>query len=144
MAVEILPIRVPVRSRRFDLFKSLAGFEFQADDILVISSKYVSISEGRTVKLSSVKPSARALAIAKEAEMEPFMAELVLRESDYILRGVAGFLLTIKDGMIAPNAGIDRSNVPHGYAVLYPTRPFESAHLLRRKFQDLLGIRVGI
>ena len=35
---------------------------------------------------------------------------------------------------LCPNAGIDRSNIPKGYAVLYPSRPFDSADQLRLNF----------
>jgi coenzyme F420-0:L-glutamate ligase len=76
--------------------------------------------------------------------MDDKMAELVLRESDYILKGVPGFVLAIRDGMIAPNAGIDKSNVPKGYAILYPRHPFRTAEKLKQKFSSELGIRVGI
>jgi coenzyme F420-0:L-glutamate ligase len=46
--------------------------------------------------------------------------------------------------MIAPNAGIDKSNVPKGYVILYPRDPFGTAEKLRLKFLADLGIRVGI
>ena len=67
--------------------------------------------------------------------MDAKLTELVLRESDYVMsRAVPGFLLTIRDGMIAPNAGIDKSNVPRGYAILYPRNPFETAEKLNSNF----------
>jgi F420-0:gamma-glutamyl ligase len=37
-----------------------------------------------------------------------------LREADMMVNGIPGFLLCIKDGMLAPNAGIDKSNAPKG------------------------------
>jgi coenzyme F420-0:L-glutamate ligase len=46
--------------------------------------------------------------------------------------------------MIAPNAGIDRSNAPAGHVILYPKNAFESAGALRKKFKAELGLRVGI
>jgi coenzyme F420-0:L-glutamate ligase len=46
--------------------------------------------------------------------------------------------------MIAPNAGIDRSNVPDGYAILYPRDPFMTAERLRQKFLLELDVRLGI
>jgi coenzyme F420-0:L-glutamate ligase len=142
--VEVLPIRIEIKRGRFDLFESLQGFDFRGDDIVVISSKFVSMSEGAIVDLGKVRVSKKARALAKKCYMEPKMAELVLRESDCIIRGVPGFLLAVRDGMIAPNAGIDKSNVPKGYAILYPRDPFGTAEKLRQKFQDRLGIRVGI
>lgn len=142
--VEILPVHVEVKKGRFDLFESLKGFGYKDNDILVISSKFVSMSEGAVVNLAKIRVSKKARALAAKCHMDQKMAELVLRESDYIVKGVPGFLLAIKDGMIAPNAGIDRSNVPKGYAILYPRDPFGTAEKLKQKFQKELGIRVGI
>jgi coenzyme F420-0:L-glutamate ligase/coenzyme F420-1:gamma-L-glutamate ligase len=142
--VEILPIHVKARRGRFDLFGNLQGFGYKCNDIVVISSKFVSMSEGSMVKLSRVRVSKKAKELAARCHIDVKLAELVLRESEYILRGVPGFLLAIQDGMIAPNAGIDKSNVPRGYAILYPHHPFETAEKLKRKFLTELDIRVGI
>jgi coenzyme F420-0:L-glutamate ligase len=142
--VEVLPIRIGIRKRRFDLFGNLQRFDYRDEDILVISSKFVSMSEGAVVDLSKVRVSKKARSLAAKCHMEPKMAELVLRESDYVVKGVPGFLLAVRDGMIAPNAGIDKSNVPKGYAILYPRDPFGTAEKLRDKFRAERGVRVGI
>jgi coenzyme F420-0:L-glutamate ligase len=76
--------------------------------------------------------------------MDPRIAEMTIRESDYILGGLPGFLLSIRDGMIAPNAGIDKSNVPSGFIILYPNDAFKTANNLRLKFLSYCKIRVGI
>jgi coenzyme F420-0:L-glutamate ligase len=142
--VEILPITIEVKKERFDLFNSLQGFNYNNDDIIILSSKFVSMSEGAVVNLGRIRASKKARALATKCHMDVKMAELVLRESDYIIKGVPGFLLAIRDGMIAPNAGIDRSNVPRGYAILYPRNPFGTAENLKQRFRSELGIRVGI
>jgi coenzyme F420-0:L-glutamate ligase/coenzyme F420-1:gamma-L-glutamate ligase len=144
LVVEILPISVKTQRSKFDLFENLLGFVYKDNDIVVISSKFVSMSEGSIVKLSGVKVTKRANELAIQNHMDARLAELVLRESDCILGGVPGFLLAIRDGMIAPNAGIDKSNVPKGYAILYPRSPFDTAEILRLKFLVELGLRVGI
>lgn len=144
MVVEILPISIKTQRSRFDLFGSLQGFVYKHNDIVVISSKFVSMSEGSIVKLSTIKVKKRAKDLANQNHMDAKLAELVLRESEYLMPGVPGFLLAIRDGMIAPNAGIDKSNVPKGYAMLYPRDPFGTAEKLRLKFLADLGIRVGI
>jgi F420-0:gamma-glutamyl ligase len=46
--------------------------------------------------------------------------------------------------MIAPNAGIDKSNVPPGFVILYPNDAFKTAKYLRSKFLLEYRIRVGI
>jgi coenzyme F420-0:L-glutamate ligase len=142
--VHILPIHVNAQRDRFDLFGSLRGFGYKHNDIVVISSKFVSMSEGSVIKLSKVRVSKKAKDLSAKCHIDVKLAELVLRESEYVLRGVPGFLLTIQDGMIAPNAGIDKSNAPRGYAILYPRHPFETAEKLKCKFLSELGIRVGI
>ena len=142
--VEILPIHVKVRRGKFDLFGSLLEFDYKSNDIVVISSKFVSMSEGSIIKLSKVRVSERAKELSVKCHIDVKLAELVLRESEYVLRGVPGFLLAIQGGLIAPNAGIDKSNVPRGHAILYPRHPFETAENLKSKFLTELGIRVGI
>ena len=115
--VEVLPIHIGIRKKRFDLFASLQGFDYKDDDIIVISSKFVSMSEGALVDMGKVRAGKKARALAKKCHMDAKMAELVLKESDYVVKGVPGFLLAVRDGMIAPNAGIDKSNVPKGYVL---------------------------
>jgi coenzyme F420-0:L-glutamate ligase / coenzyme F420-1:gamma-L-glutamate ligase len=142
--VEILPIRVRAQRGKFDLFENLQGFGYKENDIVVISSKFVSMSEGSIVRLSKVRVSKKARELAVKCHTDVKLTELVLRESQYVLRGVPGFLLAIRDGMIAPNAGIDKSNVQKGYAILYPRHPFETAEKLKSKFLVERGIRVGV
>jgi coenzyme F420-0:L-glutamate ligase/coenzyme F420-1:gamma-L-glutamate ligase len=144
VVVEIQPIYIKTQRGRFDLFESLQVFEYKYNDIIVISSKFVSMSEGSIIKLNKVKVRKKAKELATKNHMDAKLAELVLRESEYVMKGVPGFLLAIRDGMIAPNAGIDKSNVPRGYAILYPRDPFEIAEKLKLKFLAELGKRVGI
>ena len=67
-----------------------------------------------------------------------------MQQADNIVSGIPGFLLTIKDGMIAPNSGIDKSNCPAGKIILYPKDSFKSAKYLRKKIFKKFGIKVGI
>ena len=144
--MEILPISVPIKKGEFDLFDSiiLSNFKFRENDMLIVSSKYVSMSEGSVMNLDKVKVSRKAKSLASEYHMSAKLAELTLREADYIYKGIPGFLLAVKNGVMAPNAGIDKSNVPQGFVVLYPSEPFKSAENLRRRFLVNLGIKVGV
>src|SRR5688572_33147918 len=120
--MEIFPIKIPKKDEGFDLFRTIveSKFQFLADDILVISSKFVSMSERSLIDLKNVKVSKKARALALKFKMDERIAQVTLQESDYVVSGIPGFLLTINDGMIAPNAGIDKSNCPQGKIVLYP------------------------
>ncbi|HSN96365.1 MAG TPA: coenzyme F420-0:L-glutamate ligase [Nitrososphaeraceae archaeon] len=144
--MEVLPIHSSIKRGKFGLFDSLvaSGLKFKDDDIIVISSKFVSMSEGALLRLGEIKVSKEARIIATRYKMDPKIAEITLRESDYILGGIPGFLLSFSDGMIAPNAGIDKSNVPPGFVILYPNDAFETAENLRSKFLLEYRIRVGI
>jgi coenzyme F420-0:L-glutamate ligase / coenzyme F420-1:gamma-L-glutamate ligase len=144
--LEVLPIPSSTKRDKFDLFDSLiaSGLKFKNGDIIVISSKFVSMSEGAVLKLSKIKVSKKARVLANRFHMDPKIAEITIRESDYIFGGLPGFLLSIRDGMIAPNAGIDKSNVPPGFVILYPADAFKSAENLKFKFLIYRKIRVGV
>jgi coenzyme F420-0:L-glutamate ligase len=144
--LEVLPIPSSTKRDKFDLFDSLiaSGLKFKNGDIIVISSKFVSMSEGAVLKLSKIKVSKKARVLANRFHMDQKIAEITIRESDYIFGGLPGFLLSIRDGMIAPNAGIDKSNVPPGFVILYPIDAFKSAENLKFKFLIYRKIRVGV
>lgn len=121
-----------------------AGIDPADGDIVVISSKYVSYSQGRLVDMSGVAASEEADALASKYSMSPALAELVLRESDRIIGGMPGFVMAeTAGGLIAPNAGIDRSN-GGGTAVLYPEDPHWQAEVLRRSLLVRSGVRAGV
>jgi coenzyme F420-0:L-glutamate ligase / coenzyme F420-1:gamma-L-glutamate ligase len=145
----VIPVEAPVKQTTFDLYATLidslqsAGETLQDGDILAVSSKYSAISEGRVVALADIQVGEEAHAIAQRYQMNPVMAQLVFQEADHIFGGIPGFLLTHKDGIMSPNAGIDRSNIPGGYAVLFPKDPFASAAALRRAIREHMHVDVG-
>ncbi len=150
MGVELIPVKVRPMKEKFDLFHTIvqyideSGQQLADGDILVVSSKFVSVSQGNIVALDGVEPGEKALKMADKFSMDPRLAELVVRESDFIFGGVPGFVLAVREGVVAPNAGIDRSNVQHGYAILHPREPFEEAEMLRRKVAEELGRKIGV
>ncbi|MGH9980091.1 MAG: coenzyme F420-0:L-glutamate ligase [Nitrososphaeraceae archaeon] len=139
-------IKIKTKKKMFNLFETLisAKYEFKDGDILVLSSKFVSMSEGSIVDLRKIRPSSKAKNLAKNYQMNPSFVEVVIRESDVIFGGLPGFLLTIKNGILAPNAGIDKSNIPSNYVICLPINPFISAENLRMEFLIRSGIKVGI
>ena len=81
-------------------------------DILVLAQKIVSKAEGRMVNLATVTPSERALELAWQSEKDARVVELMLRESNEILRVRAGTIIVEhRLGFVCANAGIDHSNV---------------------------------
>lgn len=148
--LHFIPIHSPFMTQAFDLSAeilnciSAAGESLQDGDILIVSSKYAAIAEGRIVTLSEVQAGAAALELAARYKIEPQMAELVIQESDHIFGGIPGFLMSVKDNVIAPNAGIDNSNIPSGQVVLYPVDAFDTAARLRLALKATTGAELGI
>jgi coenzyme F420-0:L-glutamate ligase len=120
------------------------GSVLREGDVLVLSSKFLAISEGRVVTLCSVSVSSKAKELAARYRMDPRLCELVVRESDEVIGGVPGFLLTNRDGLLTPNAGIDKSNVMRGWVVLYPRRPEALAERIRESVKFACGVSVGV
>jgi coenzyme F420-0:L-glutamate ligase / coenzyme F420-1:gamma-L-glutamate ligase len=148
--LHFVPIHSPTLTDAFDLAAGIlacieaANDSLKPGDILIVSSKYAAVAEGRVVRLSEVSPTDEARQLAETYRVDPVMAEIVRQESDAVLGGIPGFLLSVKDNLIAPNAGIDQSNIPEGFAVLYPAKPFAVSETLRDELQKATGVDVGI
>lgn len=145
--ITFVPIRTPRKGAPFslgELVDGVVGSELQDGDILVVSSKFIAVSEGRVVDLESVVPSAYAASESKRLNIPPALCELVIRESDDVIGGVSGFMLTLKEGLLTPNAGIDKSNVAHGKVVLYPRSPLDSAIALVDEMKFRRGVEIGV
>ena len=149
-----------------------AGIALQSGDVLVLAQKIVSKAEGRLVRLSSVLPSARALELAAEADKDPRLVELILQESNEVLRCRRGVIVVEhRLGFVMANAGIDQSNVPQvvmaddgletagtaqgadiqagsdaddGVVLLLPVDPDASCRRLREGLLAATGVEVGV
>ena len=115
-------------------------------DILVVTQKVVSKAEGRLVRLDSVEPSSRALEIARAMDKDAALVELVLRESQELVRQERGVLVSrTHHGFVCANAGIDLSNVDGGQtACLLPVDPDGSARRLYQGLSETLGFAVPV
>ena len=146
IVITFKPVRAMRKNAPFsltDLIDGLVGQELRDGDVLVISSKFIAISEGRIVSLDSVTPSVRAKELSRDYEIPAELCELIIQESDQVLGGVKGFILTLKHGLFTPNAGIDKSNIEHGRVVLYPADPLRSATQVVDSTWSRRGVRVG-
>jgi coenzyme F420-0:L-glutamate ligase len=146
--LQIIPLILDKESQSFDLYNKLVhnknNIKFKNGDLLIISSKYLSISEGRVKNLEKVRTSSYSIELSKLYHINPKLMELIVRESDEIFGGLYGFVLTSVHGILSPNAGIDKSNIPSGMVVLYPKDPYNSVEIIRKKIFIDYGIRVGI
>ncbi|MDB5237109.1 MAG: putative folate metabolism gamma-glutamate ligase [Parcubacteria group bacterium] len=115
--IQIRPLLPPKDSLR-DALRETIRFSPKDGDIVCISSKVVSIEEGRTIPINEV----------------PDKEILIQRESDLYLKAPKASRYrrryTMTKGAMAGSAGIDESNA-NGHYVLYPLDPFKSAKDLR-------------
>jgi coenzyme F420-0:L-glutamate ligase/coenzyme F420-1:gamma-L-glutamate ligase len=142
---------LPEISRGDDLARFIAeaasrqGTPLQARDLLVVSQKIVSKSEGRLVRLSEVVPSPRARAMAGELGRDPRLIEVILGESRRVVRKDKGLLIVeTHQGWICANAGVDQSNVDAETACLLPEDADRSARGLRERLRGLTGHDLAI
>ena len=130
---------------------SSMGTEPANDDIIVVAQKIVSKSEGRLVNLAAVTPTAAAIELGVKTEKDPRIVELMLQESNEVLRSRVGTIIVEhKLGFICANAGIDHSNVAgegrgqEEFVLLLPEDPDRSAKQIREKIFQKLAIDIGV
>ena len=150
MELTVIPLLTDRKEEKFDVYEALLealtknNTKLEDGDVVVISTKYISNAQGRIIELNKIKTSDEGEQISKKFQLKPEIAEVVIRESDKIFGGISGFLITSSDDIMAPNAGIDKSNAKKGKIILYPKDPFKTAEEIRRKIFLNLSIHVGI
>ncbi len=133
--VKIIPIfGLPEFKKNDDLIQMLdIGFsdneeKFIENDVLVITQKIISKIEDRAIDL----------------EVND-ISEVLINESTEILRKRGETIIArTKHGFICANAGIDKSNIDKGYALLLPEDPDKTARVLRRKINHKYGVNVAV
>jgi coenzyme F420-0:L-glutamate ligase/coenzyme F420-1:gamma-L-glutamate ligase len=147
-ALEDFPLVNPGDNIAELIFKTAQknGLKIDEGDIIVVAQKIFSKAENRVVTLKDVLPSEGAFKIAKETGKSPRFVELVLGETETVLKATREILL-VKDkrGLICINAGIDKSNVEGiGKFALLPENPDISAEKCRREIRRLTGKNVAV
>ncbi len=122
----------------------LDAVELKSHDIVVIASTIMSKSEGRAISLDSIRPCARAVELASNLNEDPRFMELVLQNSRRIIVERPILLTEMPNGYICIKAGIDRSNVKDGKALLLPADPDKSAKGIHDRILERTGKRVSI
>ena len=119
-------------------------FELQDGDIIVLAESAVASAENRVINLGDIKPSEKAIDFGKQYAIDSREMELILQESDKIIGGISGFVLTLKNGFVSPNAGIDTSNAPEGHVVLLPENPDKSARGIRQILEERYNCNIAV
>lgn len=118
-------------------------------DVLVVAQKIVSKAEGRYVDLSEVLPSEQARRLSKAVDKDPRLVELILTESEEVIRYKPGVLVVAhRIGVVLANAGIDHSNVDPSdggeRVLLLPRNPDASAAALKAQLEAHYAIELGV
>ena len=153
--LQILPLtQIPMVAAGDDLVAMVGDsmrqqeIRFEDDDIVVIAQKIVSKAEDRIVRLVDVQPSDSACDLAREVNKDARLVELILRESQAVVRAAPGVIIVRhKLGLVCANAGIDQSNIDHGdaqLALLLPEDPDNSARKLRAGLEVSSGRSLGV
>ena len=99
-------------------------------DVVIVTSKVVSKSEGRIVPESQ-----------RDAALDAETVTVVATKETP--RGTTRIVRT-HHGLVLAAAGIDASNAPAGHVLLLPRDPDASARALRQGLRDLTGLSVGV
>ena len=133
--ITIIPIKnFPEITEGDDLIELLINclenstISIEENDIIVITQKIVSKSESRLRNLEDTS-----------------FEELLAEESTEIIRKRGDLVIArTKHGFICANAGIDKSNIENGHALLLPIDPDKSASKYREQIYARLQKKVAV
>ena len=146
------------------------AYPLMDDDVVVVTTKVVSIAENRLVDVDRVDVTDRDQRVADITGIDPREVAVIYDESDVLgaipiaavgedvlldhavdpetareaLEDVPAMLITERDGRLCTNAGVDRSNSPDGTMTLLPEDPDASARRLREEIEDRTDADVAV
>jgi|Deesub1362B_J571_1020462.scaffolds.fasta_scaffold00004_476 coenzyme F420-0:L-glutamate ligase/coenzyme F420-1:gamma-L-glutamate ligase len=146
----VLPIKTGLIEINSDLINILVntindnGIKIETNDIIAISAKVLSICRGYLIYYYDIRPSKEAIKLSNETGLDPRFVEAVIKEADKIISHDYNGIITIKDDILVINAGLDRKNVPVGYACRWPDYPDDEAMWIKREVDERFGVDSGI
>ncbi|MFW9777939.1 MAG: coenzyme F420-0:L-glutamate ligase [Candidatus Heimdallarchaeota archaeon] len=130
------------------LVSNLRDVNLRDDDIIVIAHTIVSIAEGKIFDLDQIEPSPLARHIGELQDKDPRKIEVILRETNEIVRMNDRVLITAtkhgSHGFVCANSGVDKSNAPGDAVISLPDDPDHSARKIRDYINKQLGKRVAV
>lgn len=123
--MKIEPIKTTIFKEGDDLIKFIIKYipKAKEGDIIVVTSKIVALAEGGVVAYSDEKS----------------VEKIIRKASDFAFK-TKHVWLTIKDGMVLANAGIDKSNA-NGKIILLPKDSFLSAKKIHNSLVKYFKIK---
>ena len=116
------------------------------NDVIVITHKIISKSEGRTIDLTKIIPSEESKNISYRTGKDPKLVELIISQSNEIIKIQRDIIITeTKHGFVCANSGIDTSNVEKSnHVVLLPVDPDKSAREIRNYIKSRAKTNVAV
>jgi coenzyme F420-0:L-glutamate ligase / coenzyme F420-1:gamma-L-glutamate ligase len=105
--------------------------DLQDGDVLVVTQKVVSKAEAQLVPIDPGDPDSKAKIVEGES------VRVLRRRGDLVVSET-------RHGFVCANAGVDLSNVSHGWAALLPEDPDRSARRLRDGLRHRLDVDLAV
>ena len=136
MSLQVIPIEgIGVVAQGDDvadlLAPALSPLQPADGDVLVVTHKIVSKAEGAVSRVEGDEEEWRRVLIDSQA------VSIIRRRGDLVIAET-------KHGFICANAGVDRSNAEPGTLILLPEDPDRSAHRIRLRLQQTLGVDLAV
>ena len=133
--VSILPVmNLPEFDTGHEIVEELIGkleenkISLEDSDVIVITQKIISKVEGRKIDIN-------------KEDLE----EVIKKESLQIIRKRGETIIAqTKHGFICANAGIDKSNIKEGFALLLPEDPDKTCRDIRKKIEHQTGKKISV
>ena len=133
--VSILPVmNLPEFDTGHEIVEELIGgleenkISLEDSDVIVITQKIISKVEGRKIDIN-------------KEDLE----EVIKKESLQIIRKRGETIIAqTKHGFICANAGIDKSNIEEGFALLLPEDPDKTSRDIRKKIDHQTGKKISV
>ena len=118
--------------------------ELQDRDIVIIASTIVAKAEGEIFRLEDITPGEQALEIAARTGKDARFIQAVLARSREVFVEAPFMLVTTLAGHTCVNAGVDESNIEHGFLLYPPENPDTSASKLGEQLERLSGKELSV
>ena len=133
--VSVLPVmNLPEFDTGHEIVEELIGsleenkIFLEDSDVVVITQKIISKVEGRKIDIN-------------KEDLE----EVIKKESLQIIRKRGETIIAqTKHGFICANAGIDKSNIEEGFALLLPEDPDKTSRDIRKKIEHETGKKISV
>lgn len=146
----LLPIKFPFIKPKDDILKIFTDIlkrkkiALKNGNIIVVASKILALSENRLIDLKKIRPSKKAKVLARKYSMSSAFCEVIILEADKIIGGVSKAILTLKDNILIANGGVDQSNTPEKFVILWPKNCCTWADKIKKYIKQKFQVNVGV